>query len=51
VRSSGESEVIVGKVLKGRRDDVVPVGNAHYPMGDDPNRRGQLAALDHHRDR
>jgi aryl-alcohol dehydrogenase-like predicted oxidoreductase len=40
VYSAGESEVIVGKALKGRRDDVVLASKVHYPMGDDPNRRG-----------
>jgi aryl-alcohol dehydrogenase-like predicted oxidoreductase len=40
VYSAGESEVIVGKALKGRRDDVVLASKAHYPMGDDPNHRG-----------
>lgn len=38
--SRGESEVIVGKALKGRRDDVVLASKVHYPMGDDPNHRG-----------
>src|SRR3954469_9141176 len=38
--SRGESEEIVGKALKGRRDDVVLATKAHLPMGDDPNRRG-----------
>lgn len=36
----GESEEIVGKALKGRRDDVVLATKAHLPMGDDPNRQG-----------
>ncbi|AFT69549.1 Aldo/keto reductase family oxidoreductase [Alloalcanivorax dieselolei B5] len=36
----GESEEIVGKALKGRRDDVVLATKASLPMGDDPNRRG-----------
>jgi aryl-alcohol dehydrogenase-like predicted oxidoreductase len=36
----GESEVIVGKALKGRRDGVVLASKVHYPMGDDPNHRG-----------
>ncbi|MFI7445861.1 aldo/keto reductase [Nonomuraea sp. NPDC049714] len=36
----GESEEIVGKALKGRRDDVVLATKLHLPMGDDPNRRG-----------
>ncbi|MDX6261230.1 MAG: hypothetical protein QOH84_2918 [Kribbellaceae bacterium] len=40
VYSAGESEVIVGKALQGRRDDVVLASKAHYPMGDDPNHRG-----------
>jgi aryl-alcohol dehydrogenase-like predicted oxidoreductase len=40
VYSQGESEEIVGKALKGRRDDVVLASKVHYPMGDDPNRRG-----------
>jgi aryl-alcohol dehydrogenase-like predicted oxidoreductase len=40
VYSHGESEEIVGKALKGRRDDVVLASKMHYPMGDDPNRRG-----------
>ncbi|MFG2588365.1 aldo/keto reductase [Streptomyces sp. NPDC048438] len=38
--SHGESEEIVGKALKGRRDDVVLATKAHLPMGEDPNRRG-----------
>ncbi|MFJ2556880.1 MULTISPECIES: aldo/keto reductase [unclassified Streptomyces] len=38
--SRGESEEIVGKALKGRRDAVVLATKAHLPMGDDPNRRG-----------
>jgi len=38
--SQGESEEIVGKALKGRRDDVVLATKASLPMGDDPNRRG-----------
>ena len=36
----GESEEIVGKALKGRRDDVVLATKFHGPMGEDPNRRG-----------
>ncbi|SIM70524.1 aldo/keto reductase [Micromonospora cremea] len=40
VYSGGESEVIVGKALKGRRDNVVLASKLHYPMGDDPNHRG-----------
>ncbi len=38
--SAGESEEIVGKALKGRRDNVVLATKAHWPMGDDPNQRG-----------
>jgi aryl-alcohol dehydrogenase-like predicted oxidoreductase len=40
VYSQGESEEIVGKALKGRRGDVVLASKVHYPMGDDPNQRG-----------
>lgn len=38
--SDGESEQIVGKALKGRRDNVVLATKAFSPMGEDPNRRG-----------
>jgi aryl-alcohol dehydrogenase-like predicted oxidoreductase len=41
VYARGESEEIVGKALKGRRDDVVLATKFHGPMGDDPNMRGQ----------
>src|SRR3954454_9484353 len=40
VYSSGESEEILGKALKGRRDDVVLATKFFMPMGEDPNRRG-----------
>jgi aryl-alcohol dehydrogenase-like predicted oxidoreductase len=40
VYSAGESEEIVGKALKGRRDDVVLATKFWGPMGEDPNRRG-----------
>ena len=40
VYSAGESEEIVGKALKGRRDDVVLATKFFMPMGDDPNHRG-----------
>jgi aryl-alcohol dehydrogenase-like predicted oxidoreductase len=40
VYSLGESEVIVGKALKGRRDDVVLATKFALPLGDDPNRKG-----------
>ena len=38
--SSGESEEIVGKALKGRRDTVVLATKVHGPMGEDPNQQG-----------
>jgi aryl-alcohol dehydrogenase-like predicted oxidoreductase len=38
--SRGESEEIVGKALKGRRDDIVLATKAHLPMGNDPNQQG-----------
>ena len=40
VYSAGESEEIVGKALKGRRDDVVLATKFFMPMGDGPNRGG-----------
>ena len=40
VYSGGESEEIVGKALKGRRDDIVLATKVHFPMGDEPNHRG-----------
>jgi len=40
VYSAGESEEIVGKALKGRRDDVVLATKFFMPMGEDPNMRG-----------
>jgi aryl-alcohol dehydrogenase-like predicted oxidoreductase len=40
VYSGGESEEILGKALKGRRDDVVLATKFWGPMGDDPNQRG-----------
>src|ERR1700743_2902108 len=38
--SRGESEEIVAKALKGRRNNVVLATKAHLPMGDDPNQQG-----------
>ncbi|HEX2823402.1 MAG TPA: aldo/keto reductase [Streptosporangiaceae bacterium] len=38
--SHGESEEIVGRALKGRRDDIVLATKVYNPMGDDPNQRG-----------
>jgi aryl-alcohol dehydrogenase-like predicted oxidoreductase len=40
VYSRGESEEIVGKALKGRRDDVILATKVHGQMGDDPNEFG-----------
>jgi aryl-alcohol dehydrogenase-like predicted oxidoreductase len=40
VYSAGESEEILGKALRGRRDDVVLATKFFSPMGDDPNHRG-----------
>src|SRR5712675_393384 len=40
VYSAGESEEIVGKALRDRRDDVVLATKAHSPMGEDANMRG-----------
>jgi aryl-alcohol dehydrogenase-like predicted oxidoreductase len=40
VYSAGGSEEIVGKALKGRRDDVVLATKFFMPMGDGPNRGG-----------
>jgi aryl-alcohol dehydrogenase-like predicted oxidoreductase len=38
--SDGDSEQIVGKALKGRRDNVVLATKVFGPMGQDPNQRG-----------
>ncbi|MET9044195.1 aldo/keto reductase [Streptomyces sp. NPDC002387] len=43
VYSAGESEVIVGKALKGRRDEVVLATKFGLPMGEDANHRGGSA--------
>jgi aryl-alcohol dehydrogenase-like predicted oxidoreductase len=40
VYSLGESEVIVGKALRGRRDEVVLATKFSLPMGADPNHSG-----------
>jgi aryl-alcohol dehydrogenase-like predicted oxidoreductase len=40
VYAHGESEEIVGKALKGRRDNVVLATKVHGTMGDDPNEFG-----------
>lgn len=36
----GDSEEMVGRALKGRRDDVVLASKFSRPIGDDPNHRG-----------
>ncbi|MEV0827706.1 aldo/keto reductase [Nonomuraea rubra] len=38
--SAGESEEIVGKALRGRRDEVVLSTKVHFQMGEGPNRGG-----------
>src|SRR3954452_12642770 len=40
VYSAGESEEIVGKAIKGRRDDLVIATKVHGTMGADPNMAG-----------
>jgi aryl-alcohol dehydrogenase-like predicted oxidoreductase len=40
VYSAGESEEIVGKALKGRRDEVILATKFSMPMGSDGNQRG-----------
>jgi aryl-alcohol dehydrogenase-like predicted oxidoreductase len=40
VYSRGQSEEIVGRALKGRRDQIVLATKVHGEMGDDPNERG-----------
>jgi aryl-alcohol dehydrogenase-like predicted oxidoreductase len=40
VYSQGESEVIVGKAVKGRRNDIVLATKFFMPFDDDPNHRG-----------
>jgi aryl-alcohol dehydrogenase-like predicted oxidoreductase len=40
VYARGESEEIVGKALRGRRDDVVLATKVHGVMGDGPNEQG-----------
>ena len=38
--SDGESEVIVGKAVKDRRDNIVLATKVHFPMGEGANRGG-----------
>jgi aryl-alcohol dehydrogenase-like predicted oxidoreductase len=40
VYAAGQSEEILGRALRGRRDDVVLATKFHEPMGGDRNRRG-----------
>ena len=40
VYSQGESELIVGEAIRGRRDELVLATKFHQPMGTDPNTRG-----------
>jgi aryl-alcohol dehydrogenase-like predicted oxidoreductase len=40
VYAAGESEEILGRALRGRRDDVILATKVHGPMGTDRNRRG-----------
>lgn len=40
VYSGGESEVILGKALGSKRNDVLIASKARFPMGDGPNDRG-----------
>jgi len=40
VYSAGESEAIVGKAIRGRRDEIVLATKVHAPMGRDPNQTG-----------
>ncbi|MFE2182455.1 aldo/keto reductase [Streptomyces sp. NPDC059455] len=41
----GESEDIVGRALKGWRDDIVLATKVNGTMGDDPNRAGSVRAI------
>ncbi|MFC8194064.1 aldo/keto reductase [Streptomyces sp. NPDC060006] len=38
--SDGETEEVLGRALKGRRDDVVVATKFRHPMGEDPNHSG-----------
>jgi aryl-alcohol dehydrogenase-like predicted oxidoreductase len=40
VYAFGQSETILGRILKGRRDDIVLATKFGQPMGEDPNWRG-----------
>jgi aryl-alcohol dehydrogenase-like predicted oxidoreductase len=39
-QNKGQSEVITGKWLKGRRESIVLASKVHFPTGDGPNERG-----------
>jgi 1-deoxyxylulose-5-phosphate synthase len=39
-RNTGSSELVLGKALKGRRDDVVITSKVFSPIGEGPNDRG-----------
>src|SRR3954447_1461791 len=48
----GESEEMVGRAIRGRRDDIVLATKVWSPMGEDPNHRGAsrrwlVTELDH----
>ena len=40
VYNKGQSEVITGKWLQGRRENIVLASKVHFPTGDGPNERG-----------
>ncbi|MEM1350232.1 MAG: aldo/keto reductase, partial [Myxococcota bacterium] len=40
IYTGGESERIVGRMIAGRRHDVVLATKAYFPKGDGPNERG-----------
>jgi aryl-alcohol dehydrogenase-like predicted oxidoreductase len=40
VYNSGQSEVVVGKALSGKRSQVILATKVHFPTSDDPNDRG-----------
>ena len=51
VYAGGESEILLGEAIKGRRNDVILATKFHAPMSSEPNRSGQsrlhmMAALD-----
>jgi 1-deoxyxylulose-5-phosphate synthase len=40
VYNQGESEIITGKALQGRRERIILATKVHFPTSDDPNDRG-----------